>query len=196
MKNIILKYPLHKYGTYIVLFLSLSCAYTAMGQPLVTIEATDNITMDIPADFSPMTDDEIANRYITNRRPVAMYDDPSGNVNLGINLSPTRWDAKDMPILKDFYKSNIQNLYTEVEFSKEALEEINGRQYAVFEFESVVKDEEGSINQRPAIRNYTYIQYTIVNENLWVFNLSTPINLKNQWQAKAPQIMQSVKIKK
>lgn len=165
-------------------------------QSYMQVEATKNITLAVPSDFQPMTDDQIADKYFTNRRPVAMYTDPRNVVDLGVNESQTEWSEEDLVILKDFYKANISGLYTEVNYLREGLEEINGRSYAVFEFESTVKDEDNAFSQKSEIRKYTYIQYTIVNSKSWVFNFTVPIRDKPQWQPIAGQIMNSVKIKK
>lgn len=160
------------------------------------VQATKNITLAVPSDFQPMTDDQIADKYFTNRRPVAMYTDPRNVVDLGVNESQTEWSEGDLAILKDFYKANISGLYTEVNYLREGLEEINGRSYAVFEFESVVKDDENVFSQKPEIRKYTYIQYAIVNGKSWVFNFTVPLKNKQDWQPIARDIMQSIKIKK
>jgi hypothetical protein len=160
------------------------------------VEATKNITLAVPSDFQPMTDDQIADKYFTNRRPVAMFTDPRNIVDLGVNESQTEWSEADLLILKDFYKANISGLYTEVNYLRDGLEEINGRSYAVFEFESTVADEDNAFSQKPAIRKYTYIQYTIVNGKSWVFNFTVPLRNKEQWQPIAGEIMNSIKIKK
>lgn len=165
-------------------------------QSYMQVEATKNITLAVPSDFQPMTDDQIADKYFTNRRPVAMFTDPRNVVDLGVNESQTEWSEEDLVILKDFYKANISGLYTEVNYLREGLEEINGRSYAVFEFESIVKDEDNAFSQKSEIRKYTYIQYTIVNGKSWVFNFTVPIRDKPQWQPIAGEIMNSVKIKK
>lgn len=165
-------------------------------QTLMRVDATKSISLSVPNDFRPMTNDEIADRYFTNRRPIAMYTDRRNIVDLGVNESLTEWSENDLIILKDFYKANISSLYTEVNFINEELKDINGRQFAVFEFESVVRDEDNAFSQKPEIRKYTYIQYAIVNGKSWVFNLTVPLRHKQEWQSVAAEIMNSIKIKK
>lgn len=165
-------------------------------QELTPIVIEKNLKMNIPAEFIIMNDDAIAERYFTTKRPVALYSNPAGNVDIGINKSVTQWESSDIKIMKDFYKANIQSLYDEVRFTKDTLALINGREFAVFEFESVVRDASDALIQRPQINKYTYIQYTIVNGVTWVFNLTAPAGARNLWAGKAEVIMNSVSIKK
>ena len=182
--------------TLLMLIFCCSSPLLSSGQTYMQVEATKNITLAVPNDFRPMTNDEIADRYFTNRRPVAMFTDPRNVVDLGVNESVTEWSEGDLVILKDFYKANISGLYTEVNYLREGLEDINGRSFAVFEFESTVKDDDNIFSKKPEIQKYTYIQYTIVNGKSWVFNFTVPLRNKAEWQPVAAKVMNSVKIKK
>lgn len=168
----------------------------AHAQDLRSVTIAKKIVLGIPQDFILMNDDAIAATYITTRRPVALYTNPAGNVDIGINKGVTQWRQGDMPILKDFYKANIMALYDEVTFLKEGIVSINGRDFAVFEFESMVREDENSFSQRPNIRKYTYIQYTIDKGMSWVFNLTAPANQRDQWRERAANIMGTVIVKK
>lgn len=163
---------------------------------LKPVKVTDQITVSLPEDFRPMTEQEVSSKYVYTRRPMALYTDYGASVDFGVNRAYNQWSEGDLDILKDFYKANIVSLYDEVNFEKEGLEEINGRQFAVFEFTAVVKPEPDAISNDTALRTYNYIQYTIINNNTLVFNLSCPQSNMGKWKAIAPQIMQSVSIKK
>ena len=98
--------------------------------------------------------------------------------------------------MNSFYKSNIMQLYDEVHFIIEEVKEINGKQYAVFEFVSSVSDEEGTTVAQSAISKYVRIQYTIVNSKTLLLNFSCPARQKDKWAPIAKQILESVKISK
>lgn len=171
-------------------------SWTANAQKLVKIKVTESIVMSMPDVFRPMTDDEIADRYFTTKRPMAMYTSMDRTVDLGINKSVTQWRESDLGIMKDFYKTNIFSLYDNVQMLNEGMEEINGRNYAYFEFVSTVKADKNSIVNKKAITKYTYIQYTIVNGYSMVFNFTCPSIQRPTWSKKAKAMMQSVSIKK
>jgi len=95
-----------------------------------------------------------------------------------------------------FQKSNIYNLYDNIEMLSEGIKEVNGRKYAYFEFVSTVKEEEEVFVKKGSINKYTFIQYTLINGNSLVFNFSCPSNIKAAWQTKANEIMQSMEVKK
>lgn len=163
---------------------------------LVKIKVTESITMLMPETFRPMSNDEIADRYFTTKRPLALFTDQSLSIDLGVNKSVTQWQEKDLEIMKSFQKSNIYSLYDNIEMISEGVKEINGRRYAHFEFVSTVKEEENVFVKKGAISKYTYIQYTIINGNSLVFNFTCPSSIKDKWQAKVAEIMQGVEVKK
>ncbi|MEQ6122395.1 hypothetical protein [Reichenbachiella sp. MALMAid0571] len=175
-------------------FLLLFSSYQS--DKLVKIKVNESISMSIPENFRPMTDDEIADRYFTIKRPLALFTDPGMTIDLGVNKSITQWNEKDLEIMKSFQKSNIYSLYDNIEMLSEGIKEVNGRKYAYFEFVSTVKEEEDVFVKKGSINKYTYIQYTLINGNSLVFNFSCPSNIKATWQNVANEIMQSMEVKK
>lgn len=179
----------------LILFFSL-LFYNIPGDNLTKVNVTEEITMLIPEDFRLMTDDEVASRYFTTKRPLAIYTDESLLLHLGINQSVTNWSAEDLEIMVSFQKSNIYNLYDEIEMIGEGIKEVNDRKAAYFEFVSVVKPEAQSFRSQRAVKKYTYIQYMIVGDHSWVFNFTSPVQLQGQWQTQLADIMNSVEFLK
>lgn len=171
-------------------------SFSVDAQKLAKIKINESISMLMPPDFRPMTNDEIVDRYFTTKRPLALFTDPGLTIDLGVNQSVTQWQASDLAIMKDFYKSNIFSLYDNVQMLNEGLEDINGRKYAYFEFVSTIKADQGSFLNKGAINKYTFIQYTIVNGNTLVFNFSCPSNIRGTWAENARKMMRSVVVKK
>ncbi|WP_109830929.1 hypothetical protein [Reichenbachiella versicolor] len=162
---------------------------------LVKTEVAEKIFMSLPNGFRPMTDDEIASKYFTMQRPMAMYTDQSLIVDIGVNKATSRWSEKDMDIMKSFQKSNIYNLYDKVDMISEGIKEVNGKQYVYFEFISTVKGDPNSFKDNKSIRKYTYIQYAIFGTTSLIFNLTCPATMKDRWQNQASDIMNSIIVK-
>ncbi|MES2734219.1 MAG: hypothetical protein V4714_20900 [Bacteroidota bacterium] len=175
--------------------LLLLCSFD--GPKLAKVTVAKGITVSMPANFTRMTDDEMANRYFTFRKPVAMFTSPDHSADLGFNISNSHWRKDDLPIAKDFYLSTIQTMYTKVDFiQKGVLKMVNKRQFAVFEFVSeVVDDDEQSLNKGAVTRQYSYIQYAIQDGKVLVFNFTCAARAKDKWQTTAQAVMKSVRLK-
>lgn len=163
---------------------------------LTKVTLTPGISMLMPENFSLMPDDVLARKYLSTKKPTAMYSDPSGEIDLGVNITNHFWQEKDIPMLKDLYKSSLRAAYTRVEFLTEEIRTINKRKFVVLEFIGIVEDEkEGIAGKRSAISRYNYMMYTVVESRIVVVNFNCPTKYKATWQPIVPQIMQSVKIK-
>lgn len=161
---------------------------------LTKTKVTDNISMLMPEEFRPMTDDEIASKYFTTKRPMALFTNLNQTVDIGLNQAVTKWEPNDLEIMMSFQKSNIYALYDEINMISEGIKEVNKKRFGYFEFESVVKPEEGSFLQKGAISKYTYIQYVLVDGQSLVFNFTCPSQLRQQWSDIAVEIMNNITI--
>jgi hypothetical protein len=159
------------------------------------IKITKSISMKVPTAFTPMSPAEIRNKYVSYRAPIAMFTLQDQQVDLSVNKNSTPWADNDYKILKDFYKANIQNLFTEVTFIQEQISTIGNREFVVFEFTSKVMDEENkmSLNNTP-VSKYTYIMYTFHEGNVLLFHFNCKASQKALWQQVAKEIMESVRI--
>ncbi len=159
------------------------------------IEVADIVSLQIPQDLHVMSDDDMANRYITAKKPLAVYTNGQRTIELSINESNTSWELKDLPLMKSFYKASIQSLYDKVKFIQEDIVEVNKRNYAVFEFNSSVKGDKSNLSIRNDINKYTYILYTIYKDKTYLISFSCPFRDKNSWESKIQTTMASLKIK-
>ncbi len=147
----------------------------------------------LPEDFRPMTDQELAAKYFTYRKPIAMFTNQDQTVDFGFNVSATAWSYDDLELLQKFYKSSIQNLYTNVTMLQEGIKEINKQKYIVFEFVSEVNTDKNNPIQQSK-RAYSYLLYTIVEEEVYIFNFTTPASLQSYWSPIAGKVMKSLKL--
>ena len=163
---------------------------------LKKVKVNKEIIVFIPEDFIQMTEQDIAEKYISYRAPLALFTNQNRTIDFGVNLSVTHWKPSDIEILQDFYESSIRSLYTEVDFIRKEIETVNEVPFAVFEFISTVEGEQSAIKTTTAISKYTLIYYAIVNNKTVLFNFTAPATAKNEWQGPAKEIMQSIQIKK
>ena len=171
-------------------------SFTTDNGKLVKTKITEDITVDIPVSFHEMSEQDINSKYLSYRKPLALYTSENKKADFGVNVSLTQWNSGDLELMKSFFKSSIANLYDKVEFIKEDIEEINKIKYAVFEIVSTVNPDENAVLSRGAIQKYSYLQYTIVNEKTILFNFSCPLNEKDYWTPMVKEMMHSIKIKK
>jgi hypothetical protein len=204
--------------TFLLLLVLVLSSFKNDNPKMVRKVIAKNITAVLPEDFHPMTDQEIASKYFTYRKPVASFTNQDATVDFVFNTSATTWRYEDLALLQKFYKSSIQNLYTSNENEKpegqqdqngkanankkptenlsmiqEGIKEINKQKYIVFEFVGETKTDTNSPIQRSK-KVYTYIQYTIVDEEVYIFSFSAPAHVRNYWSPIAQEIMKSLKI--
>jgi hypothetical protein len=116
-------------------------------------------------------------------------------VDFSVNFSVSKWQSSDLELVQSFYKSNIANLFDNIEFLSESIEEINDRKYIVFEFTSSISEAQSVLRQGASIKKYYYIQYTLMQGSVLIFSFSTPQRIMNEWRSTAGEIMHTVKIK-
>lgn len=165
---------------------------------LKRVSLTPGASMLMPADFSLMNDDMLAKKYFSPKKPTAMYTDPSGEIDLGINFTNNFWQQEDIPMLKDLYKGSLRANYTKVEFLQENIVSINKRKFVVLEFVGIVSDEDKKTNamgRKSQIARYNYMMYTVIENRVVVVNFNCPTKYQQEWQAIVPKIMRSVKIR-
>ncbi len=175
--------------------LLLFSAFQITEDKFTRIDISEEISVSLPESFQPMTEDQMQQKFLSARPPLAAFTSPDQIADFSVSAANTRWRADDLPILKDFYRSSLLELYDEVDFLEEGIREINGTPVAYFEFTSVVKPDEDAITSKSPVHRYSYAQYTIRQNKAIVFTFSCPRQRQNQWQPIAQKVMESVKLK-
>lgn len=182
---------------FVYAILVFAISFSAFAQSnLVKRKLSDNVSVKMPESFRPMTDDEIAARYFTYKKPTAMFTDENVKVSFGLNVNETEWNYKDLEMMKSFYKSSMLRMFSSVTMLQENMQTINKQQFAVFEFVSEVASEEHEVKKLNPVRTYTYILYTIVDKQALVINFSCPEALKEKWQPVVKEMMKTVVLSK
>ena len=178
----------------IICFLLLSMSFNDV--KLKRVKVADGISVMLPENFYPMSPDDIAQRYPSIRKPIAAYTNDQRLVDFSINLSATQWRDSDIEMAKGFLKASIYNMFDKVTIIQEDIREINGHKFILFEIETRIEGNKNSFSNSESLKKYSYLQYLLINGKMIVFSFHSPVQLKEQWQSVAPQIMESIKISK
>ncbi len=158
---------------------------------------TPEVEVYLPANFKPLSDQGIADKYPSWKKPKAVYSSPDGTADFIVTERRSDFRAGDTELLQKFYKASILNMFSEVEFLSEKTQRINGRDYVVMEFLSSMNHEDKDMKMMKPLRKYTTIMYTVdePTHKMIVLTLQTPAELRSQWEGRVPEIMSSVKLK-
>lgn len=174
----------------LIISLQATCQYK-----LKRTKINDHISLEIPEEFHAATPAEIIQKNVSSHPPIAMFTDYDQKVDVVINETSNTWQGGDLEVIQSLYKSSIANLFTEVDFMQEDIQEVAGRKFIIFEFISRVTDEDETFGNGLAIAKYTYIQYTLYKDKILLFNFTCPARQQQTWQDTAHEIMNSVRVK-
>lgn len=170
------------FSLVLISFLSLDFGFA---QKLSRRKISEGITVSLPKDFLIMSDDDIALKYPSSKKPLAMYTSLDRNVDFGLNVSKAKWPGQDLNLLKGVYRATILELYPKVDIINEEVKTVNKKDFIVFEFNSQFESQ----------RKYTYLMYALVKDKVYLFNFTCPQPLKDKWQPTAHSIMNSIKMR-
>lgn len=159
------------------------------------IKIGKSISLDLPAGFRPLSEQELIRKYVSSQLPVACYSSPDGTADFSANIFPSGWSPEDVQLLHQFYRARILSLYDSVAFIQSDVNQISDTEFIVFEFTSALNPDQTDIMTESPISSYNYIQYAFIKGKTVVFTFSCPAARKKYWQQTAAIIMKSVKIK-
>ncbi|MBF9253480.1 hypothetical protein I2I11_09270 [Pontibacter sp. 172403-2] len=180
-----------RYLTFLAFFLITGVAPAQ--SRLRKVEISKEISAMLPQDFTLLSDDWIARKYPAPVKPLAVYSDPNGRIDFSVTQKPSQFKPQDLKMLLAFYKANLLETFTKVDFIRQEVTQVKGKDFIVFEFVSTLADERAGSSLAP-VQKYSIIEYTIQNGQLLIFTLHTPLNMKNEWQNTVRDIMASVKV--
>lgn len=189
---------------YLSFLIILFIAGAALAQPnLKKFQVSKEIAVMLPSDFSPLPDEGIARKYPASTKPLAVYSSPNGQIDFSVNQKGSQFRPQDLNMLREFYKASLVERFSKVDFIRQEVTSVKGRDYLVFEYVSSLADDRQGGTLAP-VQKYSIIQYTIIENDpttvrdnqLLVFSFHAPFNMKNDWQQAAREMMGSVNIKK
>jgi hypothetical protein len=168
----------------IVLILICLLGMSASKPKMAKVKITEGVTASLPKDFVAMSEDDIAQKYPSTKKPLAMFTSLDRTVDFGLNVSKSELGGNDLKLLQKLYKATIIDLYSNVTFIKEGIELVNNRNFIVFEF----------VSEADQTKKYTYLQYAVIGHRVYIFNFTTGAEVKEKWQPIANLIMRSINI--
>jgi hypothetical protein len=163
----------------------------------------DGITVAMPENFVVMSDNDIAGRYPSTKKPLAMFISEDTKADFGVNSSKAKFAQQDVNMLYAVYRATIIDTYDTTsapgdnpfrrepvkksfKFISEGIKTINKKEYAYFEYTSEFQN----------VKKYNYIMYTPHKKHVVIFNFSCDLRMMNIYQPIAQAMMNSVKVSK
>lgn len=169
----------------LVLGLLIFCSAVPPVAKLGKRKMTDGVSALMPKDFELMSDEDLAFKYPSGKKPLAMYTSPDRNTDFGVNAHKSSMGSDDIKLVHQFYKATVLARYDTAILISDGVKTVKKRSYAYIEY----------VSRLAGVRKYNYIQYTVVGKYILIFNFATPIQYKDQWQSTAQSMMNSMKIK-
>ena len=160
---------------------------------LKKVTIAKKVTVTLPEDFAVMPDEGIANKYPAARKPLGVYTSPSGQIDFSVSEKQSTFSANDLPLVRDIYKASILRTFSEVQFIRQEIKQINKKDMIVFEFVSTLNDENPNSNKAP-VKKYSIIQYYLKGGKVTIFTFNAPALMQSSWQETANKIMNSIKL--
>ena len=178
-----------------LIFLSIVSLFGFSPDKLIKTKVADGITISLPAELSPMTTDDIIQRYPSVRAPLAAYTDLNRTLDFSVNISATQWPDANLEMAQKFFKASIQSFYDRIDVIDEGVHEVHKKKLIFLEFESRVNGNKMELGEQQPVYRYTYIQYLVEPERTLVFSFNCPKSSKEDWQEKVRAMMKTVRIK-
>lgn len=145
----------------------------------------NKLELKIPKDFQIMSDEMLSTKYPSDRRPTLVYTNPSGGINVALNLTESRATQNQIPTYKEYLLETFKNAYPSAEWKSSGVTTINGRKVGYLEFVT------------PAIDTqiYNLFFFTDLEGKLLLCTFNCTIKSMNEWSPAAKEIMNSLRIK-
>ncbi len=143
------------------------------------------VQIEMPEQLEPMDAEMFRLKYpVENAETTKAYSNEDGTVSLLISPRQEKATQADLPKYQQMLRESFGK-NPSVDFKKSEIKKINGRDFIVIEMIT------------PAVDTKVYNQMfvTCANGSLLMGTFNCTINLVNEWQRKAVQIISSVKVK-
>jgi hypothetical protein len=161
----------------------------------------DGVSVLMPEDWVVMSDNDIATRYPSTKKPLSVYMSADTKADFNMNNTKAKFAGQDAKMLHEIYKATIMETYDtstvgeddpfrsdrvkkSFKFLSDGVRTINKKEYAYFEYTS----EFGSI------KKYNYIMYAPHKKHVLIFNFTCDLRAMNVYQPVAQAMMNSVKV--
>lgn len=179
----------------VILFLSIVSLFGFTPSKLIKTKVAEGITISLPPELSPMTTDDIIQRYPSVRAPLAAFTDLTRTLDFSVNISATQWPDANLEMAQKFFKASIHSFYDRIDMIDEGIHEVHKKKLIFFEFESRVNGNKMTLGEQQPVFRYTYIQYLVEPERTLVFTFNSPKASREDWQTNVRSMMKTIRIK-
>lgn len=161
----------------------------------------DGVTVLMPEDFVVMSDNDIASKYPSTKKPLAVFMSSDTKADFSMNNTKAKFAGQDAKMLHEIYRATIMETYDtsnagsddpfrsdrvkkSFKFLSEGTKTVNKKEYAYFEYTS----------EFGGIKKYNYIMYTPHKKSVLIFNFSCDLRAMNLYQPVAQVMMNSIKV--
>jgi len=144
----------------------------------------NKMSLSLPNDFRSLSKNEIDKKFPISNKPNNVFLKPDGSVILTLTLAPDQQSFQDIIKQKDFLLSSIKEREKGVDIVSKQLK-INGHDFLVISFSSLTSGRE----------KYTLMFLTILSNKVLVGTINCAISIKQEWEPKMNEIVQSILIK-
>ena len=145
----------------------------------------DKVELKIPKDFQIMSEEMMALKYPSERRPTLIYTDESGGINVALNLTANKANQDMIPAYHNNFMNAFKNLYPSADWKDNGIKEINGKQLGYLEFVTPAIDTE----------IYNLMFFTDMDGQLLLCTFNCTVKSMDDWTPVAHEIMNSLKTK-
>jgi hypothetical protein len=161
----------------------------------------DGVSLLMPEDFVVMSDNDIATRYPSTKKPLAVYMSSDTKADFSMNNTKAKFAGQTAQMLHDIYKATILETYDtsgqrsddpfksdrvikSCKFISEGVKTINKKEYAYFEF----------VSEFGSIKKYNYLLYAPHKKHVLIFNFACEQRMMNKYQPIATAMINSIKV--
>lgn len=186
---------------FLIMLVLLSFVLVSMDTPkLSKREIYKGVKILMPEDFVVMSDRDIADRYPSTKKPLAVFISSDTKADFTMNNTKAKFAGQTAQMLHDIYKVTIMETFDSSVFRKDRMKfslnfisdgvkTVNKKQYAFFEFTSGYSD----VNNR-TYNKYNYIMYATHKKHVLIFHFSCDQFMMEKYQPVAKSMMSSVKV--
>lgn len=142
------------------------------------------VIVDLPEGFGLMSEEMLAVKYPASNRPTLVYTNEQGSVNFAFNHTFNDIPKGKLPEVLPAFVQQFNSIYPQIQWFKKDLEVINGQEFIVLEFITPASDSK--------IYNLMYV--TVLEGRMLMCTFNCIESLRNEWESKAKNSLNSIEI--
>ncbi|ODA32280.1 hypothetical protein A8L45_13700 [Veronia pacifica] len=170
---------------YVLFFSLIIYLPSAFSDSFVRVNALGGkVSLLVPENFSPMSEDIIKVKYPSSRRPSEVLSDKTGSVTLAFNHTNNAMSVSDIKSAHSYISKMFRNTYPSAIWFRDEIIEQNGHVYMVMELITPVQDTN--------IHNIIY--GTSVDNRYLLTSFNTTVEQSEEWLPLGKKMMASLTV--